>query len=70
MVEKGKRKWVRIINIYVYVHIYTQFATLYLRVSMRLKKEVRQVNQNFFEFWNIGIAKMHKKYRRQDRDPR
>ena len=30
-----------------------------------------QVNQKFFEFkkGNIGIANMHKKYRRQDRDP-
>ena len=31
-----------------------------------------QVNQKFFEFIkrrNIGIANMHKKYRRQDRDP-
>ena len=27
-----------------------------------------QVNQKFFEL-NIGIANMHKKYRRQDRDP-
>ena len=45
MVEKGKRKWVRIIN------IYTQLATLYIhvRVSMRLKKgETRK--KKFFEF--------------------
>ena len=45
--EKGKRKWVRII---------------YVRVSMRLKKEARQVNQKFFAFKkeevcdNIGLV--------------
>ena len=65
-VEKGKKKkWVRIINIYLYI-----YSAWYIRVSMRLKKETRQVNQKFFEFkrGNIGIVNMHKKYRRQDRD--
>ena len=37
---------------------------------MKLKKEARQVNQKFFQFkkGNIGMANMHKKQRRQDRD--
>ena len=37
---------------------------IYTRIATCLKKEVRQVNQKFFEF-NIGIANMH----RQDGDP-
>ena len=42
-----------------------------IRVSMRLKKEARQVKKKIFHLKrrNIGIANMHKKYRRQDRDP-
>ena len=45
---------------------------MYISVyNTRIAVEVRQVNQKFFEFkkGNIGIANMHKKYRRQDRDP-
>ena len=41
--EKGKKKWVRIINIYLYI-----YSAGYIRVSMGLKKEAKQVNQNFF----------------------
>ena len=42
----------------------------YTLVTTCLKKEARQVNQNFFEFkkGNIGMANMRKKQRRQDRD--
>ena len=39
-----------------------------LHVSMRLKKEARQVKKKL-KRGNIGIANMHKKYKRQDRDP-
>ena len=35
---------------------------------MKLKKEARQVNQLNFKKGNIGMANMHKKQRRQDRD--
>ena len=37
---------------------------------MKLKKEARQVNQisSNFKKGNIGMANMHKKQRRQDRD--
>ena len=38
--EKGKGKWVRIIYI----------ICAYLGCYLKLKKEVRQVNQKFFEF--------------------
>ena len=41
-VENGKRKWVRIIN------IYTQLV--FIHVSIKLKKEARQVNRKFFKF--------------------
>ena len=41
---------------------------MYTWVSTSLKKEARQVNQTNLDP-NIGIANMHKKYRRQDRDP-
>ena len=58
--EKGKRKWVR-------MHIYSAcYIVNNIRVSMRIKKEARQVN---LKRGNIGIANTHKKYRRQDRDP-
>ena len=62
MAEKGKRKWIRIININLYVHIY---SACYIRVLMRLKKEARQVNKNSpnLKRRNIGIVNM------QDRDP-
>ena len=53
--EKGKRKWVRIINIYLYI-----YSACYICVSMRLKKEARQVNQSNLKRGNIGIANMHK----------
>ena len=43
--EKGK-KWVKIINVYLYIYS----ACYIIRVSMRLKKEARQVNQKFLEF--------------------
>ena len=43
----------------MYVHI------LGLPFSTKLKKEARQVNQT----GNIGLTNMHKKDRRQDRDP-
>ena len=67
MVEKGKRKRVRIINIYMYVHIY---SACYIRVLMRLKKEVRQINQKFFKLKKEEYRnRQHEKYRRQDRDP-
>ena len=62
--EKGKKKWVRIINIYLYI-----YSAGYIRVSMGLKKETKQVNQTTLKMGNIGIANMHKKYRRQYRDP-
>ena len=35
---------VRIINVYMYMHIYSAFY-IHLCVSMRLKREARQVNQ-------------------------
>ena len=37
----GTRKWVRIINIYIYTQVVT---------CLNEKKEVRQVNQKLFEF--------------------
>ena len=46
--EKGKRKWVRIITC-TCIYMYTQLAW-YIRVSMRIKKEARQVKQKFFKF--------------------
>ena len=45
---------------------------MHIPVSMRVKKEVRQVNQKFFKFLQgvyIGIAYVYKKYRRQNKDP-
>ena len=59
MVEKGKRKWVRIIHAYI-----LSLLQIIIRVSMRLKKGGKTSKSN------LGIVKMHKKYRRQDRDPR
>ena len=57
-VEKGQKSWIGII-----IHIY---SGRYLK----LKREVRQVKQKFFDFkkGNVGMANMHKKQRRQDRD--
>ena len=60
-VEKGKGKW----KLYIIMSIY-----MYTRVTTclnEIKKEVRQVNQKFKK-GNIGMANMHKKQRRQDRD--
>ena len=46
--KKGKRKWVRIINIYIYMYMHIILSLVYT------KKEARQVNQKFFEFKKGG----------------
>ena len=64
--EKGKRKWVRIIKLrYTCTSIY---SACNICVSMTLKKGGK-TSKSIKKRGNIRITNMHKKYGRQDRDP-
>ena len=41
--------WDNKLLLYIYVHIHV-YSACYIRVSMRIKKEARQVKEKFFEF--------------------
>ena len=69
--EKGKRKWVGIIN-YIHVCAYTCILSLVYTCLNENKKggeTSKSKNSANLKRGNIGIANMHKKYRKQDRDP-
>ena len=60
--EKGKGKWVRIIIFTLYVHIWVATCL------NETKKGGETSKSSNFKRGNIGMANMHKKQRRQDRD--